>query len=61
MPELRAACSLARLRRDQGKVQEAATVLAPVFDWFTEGIDTVDLRQAKALLDELRAEMTPRT
>ena len=45
--------SLARLRRDQGKVQEARELLAPVYGWFTEGSDTGDLKEAKALLDEL--------
>ena len=51
--ELRAATSLARLWRDQGKRQEAHNLLAPVYDWFTEGFDTPDLKEAKALLDEL--------
>jgi len=51
--ELRAAMSLARLRRDQGRRTEARDLLAPVFGWFTEGFDTPDLREAKALLDEL--------
>ena len=51
--ELRAAMSLARLWRDQGKVQEARELLAPVYGWFTEGFDTRDLKEAKALLDEL--------
>ena len=51
--ELRAATSLARLWRNQGKRQEAHDVLAPVFAWFTEGFDTPDLKEAKALLDEL--------
>jgi predicted ATPase len=45
--------SLARLRRDQGKRNEARELLAPVYGWFTEGFDTLDLKQAKALLDEL--------
>src|SRR5450755_130283 len=53
--ELRAATSLARLWRDQGKRQEANDLLAPVYDWFTEGVDTRDLKEAKALLDELGA------
>jgi class 3 adenylate cyclase/predicted ATPase len=53
--ELRAAMSLARLWRDQGKVQQARELLAPVYGWFTEGFDTLDLKEAKALLDELRA------
>jgi len=51
--ELRAATSLARLWRDQGKRQEAHDLLAPVYAWFTEGFDTPDLKEAKALLDEL--------
>jgi class 3 adenylate cyclase/predicted ATPase len=51
--ELRAAASLARLRRDQGRHAEARDVLAPVYGWFTEGFGTPDLREAKALLDEL--------
>ncbi|MDH2406257.1 hypothetical protein QCM77_41250 [Bradyrhizobium sp. SSUT18] len=51
--ELRAAISLARLRRDQGKHSEARALLAPVYGWFTEGFDTRDLEEAKALLDEL--------
>jgi predicted ATPase len=51
--ELRAAMSLARLWRDQGKVQHARELLAPVYGWFTEGFDTRDLKEAKALLDEL--------
>jgi predicted ATPase len=51
--ELRAAVSLARLRRDQGRRSEARELLAPVYGWFTEGFDTPDLREAKALLDEL--------
>jgi predicted ATPase len=51
---LRAAMSLARLsRRDQGKVGAARDLLAPVYAWFTEGFDTADLKDAKALLDEL--------
>ena len=52
--ELRAAVSLARLRRDQGPRAEARELLAPIYDWFTEGFDTPDLKEAKALLDELR-------
>jgi class 3 adenylate cyclase/predicted ATPase len=51
--ELRAAMSLARLWRDQGKVQQARELLAPVYGWFTEGFDTRDLKEAKALLGEL--------
>jgi predicted ATPase len=53
--ELRAAMSLARLRRDQGRRTEARDLLAPVYAWFTEGFGTPDLIEAKALLDELRA------
>ena len=51
--ELRAATSMARLWRDQGKRNEARELLAPVYGWFTEGFDTLDSKQAKALLDEL--------
>jgi predicted ATPase len=50
--ELRASMSLARLWRDQGKVQQARELLAPVYGWFTEGFDTLDLKEAKALLQE---------
>ena len=50
--ELRAATSMARLWRDQGKPQQARELLAPVYGWFTEGFDTFDLKEAKALLDE---------
>jgi predicted ATPase len=53
--ELRAATSLARLRRDQGRSAEARRTLADVYGWFTEGFATQDLRTAKALLDELTA------
>ena len=53
--ELRAAMSLARLWRDQGKPQEARELLAPIYCWFTEGFDTRDLKEAKALLEELAA------
>ena len=53
--ELRAAMSLARLWRDQGKAKEARELLAPVYGWFTEGFDTRDLKEAKALLNELAA------
>jgi len=53
--ELRAAMSMARLWRDQGKRHEARDLLAPVYGWFTEDFDTLDLKEAKALLDELRA------
>jgi predicted ATPase len=52
--ELRAAVSLARLRRDQGRRAEARDLLAPVFGWFTEGFDTPDLKEARALLDDLQ-------
>jgi predicted ATPase len=51
--ELRASMGLARLWRDQGKVQQARELLAPVYGWFTEGFDTRDLKEAKALLEEL--------
>jgi len=51
--ELRAAASLARLRRDQGRRDEARHLLAPIYGWFTEGFGTPDLTEAKALLDEL--------
>jgi predicted ATPase len=51
--ELRAAMSLARLWRDQGKSEQAHELLAPIYGWFTEGFDTRDLKEAKALLDEL--------
>ena len=53
--ELRAAMSMARLWRDQGKRDEARELLAPVYGWFTEGFDTLDLKEAKTLLDELAA------
>jgi predicted ATPase/class 3 adenylate cyclase len=53
--ELRAAMSMARLWRDQGKRDEARDLLAAVYGWFTEGFDTLDLKEAKALLDELHA------
>jgi predicted ATPase len=51
--ELRAAMSLSRLWQQQGKRDEARDLLAPVYDWFTEGFDTADLQEAKALLEEL--------
>jgi class 3 adenylate cyclase/predicted ATPase len=51
--ELRAAMSMARLWRDQGRRTEARELLAPVYDWFTEGFDTLDLKQARTLLDAL--------
>jgi predicted ATPase len=53
--ELRAAMSMAHLWRDQGKRNEARELLAPVYGWFTEGFDTRDLKEARALLDELGA------
>jgi predicted ATPase len=53
--ELRAATSLARLWRDQGKREEARELLAPVCGWFAEGFDTRDLKEAKALLDLVTA------
>jgi predicted ATPase len=55
MFELRASTRIARLRRDQGKRDEARDLLAPVYGWFTEGFDTRDLKEAKALLEELAA------
>jgi class 3 adenylate cyclase/predicted ATPase len=58
--ELRAAASLARLRRDHGHHAEARDILAPVYAWFTEGFDTPDLQAAGALLDELRARSPSR-
>ena len=51
--ELRAAMSMSRLWRDQGKRDEARELLAPIYGWFTEGFDTLDLKEAKALLDDL--------
>ena len=51
--ELRAAMSMARLWRGQGKREEASELLAPVYGWFTEGFETLDLKETKALLDEL--------
>jgi len=51
--ELRAAMSMARLWRDQGKLDEARGLLTPVYNWFTEGFDTRDLKEAKALLEML--------
>ena len=53
--ELRAATSLARLWRHQGKRIEARDLLAPIYDWFTEGFDTPVLKEAKALLEQLAA------
>jgi predicted ATPase len=51
--ELRAAMSLSRLWQQQGKRAEARELLAPIYGWFTEGFDTADLKEAKALLEEL--------
>jgi predicted ATPase len=51
--ELRAAVSFARLRRDQGRRAEAHDLLAPIYTWFTEGFDTPDLKDARALLETL--------
>src|SRR5207344_1828129 len=59
--ELRAAMSMARLWRDQGKRTEARDLLAPVYGWFTEGFDTRDLKEAKALLDDLVLESVERS
>ena len=56
--ELRGAMSLARVRRQQGRPQEAAALLAPIYAWFTEGLDTADLKDAKALLDQLENPAT---
>ena len=53
--KLRAAMSMARLWRDQGKQDGARDLLAPVYGWFTEGFGTLDLKEAKALLDALHA------
>jgi predicted ATPase len=53
LSELRAAMSMARLWCNEGKRDKARELLAPVYDWFTEGFDTLDLKEAKALLDEL--------
>ncbi|HWQ13341.1 MAG TPA: AAA family ATPase [Roseiflexaceae bacterium] len=54
-PELRAATSLARLRLRQGRQEQARAVLEPVYAWFTEGFETLDLREARAVLEEIRA------
>ena len=51
--ELRAAMSMARLWRDQGKEKQASDLVAPVYGWFTQGFDTRDLKEAKTLLDAL--------
>ena len=55
--ELRAATSLARLWQQQGKKTEARDLLSPVYEWFTEGFDTADLKDAKALLDTLSEDL----
>jgi predicted ATPase len=55
MLELRATMGLARLLRDMGYRDEAHSMLAEIYNWFTEGFDTADLKEAKALLDELSA------
>jgi tetratricopeptide (TPR) repeat protein len=54
-PELRATTSLARLLRDTSRRDDARAMLAEVYNWFTEGFDTADLKDAKALLDELES------
>jgi predicted ATPase len=56
MYELRATMSLARLRDQQGRRDEARAMLAEIYNWFTEGFDTADLKDAKALLDELHED-----
>ena len=53
--ELRAATSLARLWSDRGQRQQAYDLLAPIYGWFTEGFDTLDVQQAKALLEKIHA------
>jgi predicted ATPase len=58
--ELRAATSLARLWQQQGKRAEARALLAPIYDWFTEGFDTADLQEAKVLLETLAGDGTSR-
>ena len=59
--ELRAATSLARLRQSQDKHQDAHDLLAPIYNWFTEGFDTADLIEAKQLVDELSVEISSPT
>ena len=54
--ELRATVSLARLWQQQGKTAEARELLAPVYNWFTEGFDTKDLQESKALLEKLKGD-----
>ena len=51
--------SMARLWRDQGKKQQGRDLLAPMYGWFTEGFDMLDLKEAKALLEELAAKGSP--
>ena len=53
--ELRATMSLARLLRQQGRIEEARKILGEIYNWFAEGFNTADLKDAKALLDELGA------
>jgi len=55
--ELRGAMSLARLRRQQDRRQEAVALLAPILGWFTEGFDTADLQAARTLLDEIASSL----
>ena len=55
--ELRAVMSLAQLWQSQGKKEEARQMLAEIYGWFTEGFDTVDLKEAKALLEELQKSL----
>jgi predicted ATPase len=57
--ELRAATSLARLWQAQDKRQDAYALLAPVYEWFTEGFDTVDLTDTRSLVEALRTEKMP--
>jgi hypothetical protein len=57
--ELRAAVSLAELLRDEGTYADACAVLKPIFDWFVEGFDRPDLKQAKVLLDQLNRLASP--
>ncbi len=57
--ELRTATSYARLMRDQGRAREARDLLAPIYGWFTEGFATKDLKDAKALLEELETSGAP--
>jgi predicted ATPase len=59
--ELRAATSLAKYWHDEGKCLEACSLLQPIYSWFVEGSDTIDMKDAKALLDELRDLSGPQT